>query len=351
VSTDESTQKTFVFQFWPDPNIICSNRQKLDEGLQQIESVNVTEKFQLVLEPLSDIQSLLGSISETSLSVLNQATASNEDLCPFTDIYTKETILSPWDLDRPTDNTEYKIRGNGGSTTSYGRMGMEDGESYLGRIYSITGLCSDPSDCCIGSSTIPCQSSTYADCDYGANCAYPCEILKAGIIEGYKTVLQLYEIELAMTADLGISCPVGLAGFDDTCPTQDFQAQYANLTLIGLLEDYKGKIIGTKDSLANLASTSVGDTMLEVEDFLCNMNVSFVERRYDEVKNDICGTLFGGVAQINWALWLLGISLEVVAVLAHVLTVRLRGLSEKEAAFTMLDYDGGQELRRADVYG
>ena len=83
--------------------------------------------------------------------------------------------------------------------------------------------------------------------------------------------------------------------------------------------------------------------MVEVEDFLCTMNVSFVERRYDEVKNDICGILFGGVAQINWALWLLGLSLELVAILAHLLVVRLRGLSEKEAAFTLFDLDGGRE--------
>ena len=91
---------------------------------------------------------------------------------------------------------------------------------------------------------------------------------------------------------------------------------------------------------------------MEVEDFLCNMNVSFAKRRYNKVKNDICGTLFGGVAQINCALWLLGISLEMVAILAHILSVRLRGLlSRKEAAFTMLHLNSGSELCRASVYG
>ena len=64
------------------------------------------------------------------------------------------------------------------------------------------------------------------------------------------------------------------------------------------------------------------------------MNVSFVERRYDEVKNDICGILFGGVAQITWALWLLGLSLELVAILAHLLVVRLRGFCMKIAIDT-----------------
>ena len=42
----------------------------------------------------------------------------------------------------------------------------------------------------------------------------------------------------------------------------------------------------------NLASASVEDTMLEVEDFLCNIKVSFVEQRYDGVKNNICDILF-----------------------------------------------------------
>ena len=146
-----------------------------------------------------------------------------------------------------------------------------------------------------------------------------------------------------MSADLGVLCPTDL---DDTCPTQAFSSQYANVTLVGLLDDYKGKIIGTKDNLVILSQTSVGDVMIEVEDFLCSMNVSFVERRYDEVKNDICGILFGGVAQITWALWLLGLSLELVAILAHLLVVRLRGLSENEAAFTLFDLDGG----RTNVY-
>lgn len=165
-------------------------------------------------------------------------------------------------------------------------------------------------------------------------CQYPCDILKTGIVEGHRAFVELHNKELAMTADLGVMCPID---FGDTCPTQDFRAQYSNLTLVGLLEDYKGKIVETKDSLVNLASTSVGDAMMEVEDFLCNMNVSFVERRYDQVQNHICEKLFGGLTQITWGLWLLGISLEMVAILAHILTVRLRGLSEKEASFTMLE--------------
>jgi len=63
--------------------------------------------------------------------------------------------------------------------------------------------------------------------------------------------------------------------------------------------------------------------MLEVEDFLCNMNVSFVERRYEEIKNDICNKTFMGVEKVMCGLYTLSFSLEVLAVVIHVLSVRL----------------------------
>ena len=197
-------------------------------------------RLQLVLEPLFDIQTLIGSISDSALSALNQATAQpNNALCPFTDMYTKETLLRPWSLDRLTENTTYVIRENRGSPTSYSRMGSEDGETYLERIYNKAGVCSAPSSCCIQYTMSPpatCLSNIYSDCDYGDNCVYACDILKNGIIEGYKAFLQLHSIEMAMTADLGVSCPTDKVDFDDTCPTQEFQSRYANLTLVGLLE-------------------------------------------------------------------------------------------------------------------
>jgi hypothetical protein len=74
-----------------------------------------------------------------------------------------------------------------------------------------------------------------------------------------------------------------------------------------------------------LAATSVGDAMIEVEDFLCNMNVSFVERRFKEVKSGICGKGFLGIEKLTWALFVLGISLEIISIMSHVLSVRLSG--------------------------
>ena len=48
---------------------------------------------------------------------------------------------------------------------------------------------------------------------------------------------------MAMTADLGVSCPTDQADFGDTCPTQEFQSQYANSTLVGLLQGEQGRYL------------------------------------------------------------------------------------------------------------
>jgi hypothetical protein len=81
--------------------------------------------------------------------------------------------------------------------------------------------------------------------------------------------------------------------------------------------------------------------MVEIKDFLCKMNASVVERQYDQVKYDFCGTIFGGIVQINSSLWFLGIRLEIVAIMAHILTIRLQDFSDEEAAkFTIIRGEG-----------
>ena len=319
----------------------------LEEGIQKMSNVNISEEFLFVLEPLEDIQSMVYSLSDTALSMLNEATSSNLIFCPFNDTYTEDTILSPWENWDPERNaTPYVIRDNFGNPTTYSRIGAEESDAYLGRIYNKAGICSQPLSCCIKNATPPltCVSNIYDDCDFGDNCVYPCEGLRNGIVEGYQKFVQLSIKELKMTADLGLTCPVAVGV---SCPTIEFRTQYSNLTLVGLLDDYEQKMIGTQDSLVNLSSTSVGEAMFEVEDFLCKMNASFVERRYDEVKYDVCGTLFGGIVQINWSLWFLGICLEILAIMAHILTVRLQDVNVEDAAkFTIISSDGRHGSRR-----
>lgn len=317
----------------------------LDEGLSQIENINITSSFELVFDPLRDIQSMISSMTDSALGVINQATSSNNTNCPFTDVYTKTTLLEPWELQRTSSDTPYIIRDNYGSKTSYGRSGSEDSGTYLNRIYNKAGTCS-ANDCCIvtDANILPttCISNPLDDCDYGDDCVYPCLALKDAIVEGHSVFISLYDRERAMSADLGVICP------DDTiCPTNEFTT-YSNLTLVAQLENYKTKISSTRDSLVSLASTSVGEAMDEIEDFLCNMNVSFVERRYTSVKENICGKSFLGVEKLMWSLWALGISLELIAILSHVLSVRLSDSRSEKYQNDLEDQD--HALVRADIY-
>lgn len=320
-------------------------QQELDEGLAQIENVNITSSFELVLGPLADIQNLISSVSDSALAALNQATSSNNTICPFVDVYTKATIMEPWELSRTNDITPYIIRGNFGNATSYERSGSEDSSAYLSRIYNKAGVCKAGSSCCIQITPTPpsiCSSNPLDDCDYGDNCGYPCEALKVAIVEGHAALVSLYDREHRMTADLGVICPA-----DALCPTNEFKANYSNLTLVAQVENFKTKISFTKDSLVALASTSVGQAMLEVEDFLCNMNVSFVAGRYTEMKDHICGKAFFGIEKLMWALFALGISLEIMAIVSHVLSVRLSGSRKDNYLY---DLEGGNGLTRAEIY-
>ncbi|KAL3781578.1 hypothetical protein HJC23_007098 [Cyclotella cryptica] len=322
-------------------------QKKLDDGISQIEEINVTANFDRVLDPLSEIQSMLGTISGKTLSILNQVTSSDEFPCAFGDVeYTKESVLFPWSASRPTENTSYVIRDNFGGPTSYDRLGLESAEDYMSRIYNIAGICSTPSDCCIYQNPMTtCESEKYASCDFGDGCVYPCSSVRTAIAQGYNTFLQLYEKELKVTADLGVYCPT--TGYNGTCPTAEFKSQHSNLTLVRSIQDYKVKILAMKESMLQLASTSVGDTMYEVEDFLCNMNVSFVNVRYDELNDDVCGKLFGGLAQIDGAFWVLGVTLEIVATICYILSIRLKRSYDKDN-LDILDSNNG--LRRINLY-
>jgi hypothetical protein len=333
-----------------------SFQQVLDDELKEMALVNVSEQFDMVIKPLSDVEMLVAKMSDKALSAINTATSVNQILCPFNDVYTEEEILAPWELTRDLDSTPYIIRNTFGLPASYSRSDDEEtSEMYLGRIYNIAGICSAPTSCCIKlSSSLPdvCESNIYDACDHGSNCAYPCETLRAGIVEGATQFKQVLIKELAMSADLGLSCPIEIVDdFDDTCPTREFRTRYSNLTVYGQIDEYKGDIVATKDDLVSITTTSIGAAMSEVEDFICSMNGTFVERRYNQIKYDVCVTLQGGAAQINWALWILAISLEVIAVLAHVLVVRKGGRSEKEvAASKVLNAGGRRTYVPAKIY-
>ena len=149
-----------------------------------------------------------------------------------------------------------------------------------------------------------------------------------------------------MTADLGVECPTKLSDSSSlTCPTKEFVDLGNNKTLVGFVEAYGSNITNTADSLLSIATTSVGDSMEQVQEFLCNMNVSFVEGRYNQVRDEVCGTMLGGFAQINFSLFVLAIILEINAVLANMLAIRLRGISKREA----IELEEGNMALRASM--
>jgi hypothetical protein len=255
-------------------------------------------------------------------------------------------VLLPWNVERPIEETPYPIRENFGNPTSYSRKGTETVEDYISRVYNIAGICTTSSDCCIYENPMSgtCESAQYASCDFGTGCVYPCSSVRTAIVQGYNAFMQVYDVELKMTADLGVDCPVN--GYSGTCPTDEFKAHYSNLTLVGSIEEYRDKISSTKNSLVDLASTSIGDTMVQVEDFMCTMNISFVQGRFDDLKEEVCESMFGGLAQINIAFWVVGIGLEIIAITSSILAVRLKRNYEKGDD----NDDSYQDFRRVDLY-
>lgn len=317
---------------------------KLDQSLSILSDTNVTEQFSAVISPLEEVQHYVESITTTALDVLNQGTNINSASCPFNDVYTKDTILEPWTLHLLSDQTDWIVKETG-TVASYDRD-MDVGGSglpetpfqYMDRIYDAAGQCFQSTSCCLNN---VCGLNPGETCNGGTDCVYPCEQLSTLINVGYVGYMQAYDMENKMSSDLGVVCP-NVNGI--TCPTLDFQTLGHSYTLLGLISDYEQNVTGTTDDLIQLGYTSVGDTMDEIKDFLCNMNVSFVERRYDQVvKEDICEMMFGGIAQIHWGLWILAFFLQLNAVLCNMLSTRFRGLTRKQAK--MEDEFGQRSVR------
>jgi hypothetical protein len=307
--------------------------------------VNITEQFSTVLDPLEDIQASVGSISSTALDYLNIATQMSFPGCMFGDKYSEDNILQPWLANDSKGNTTWKISQTG-EYGNYARQGAENATQYIARIYSVAGKCGTSSgSCCLNGD---CNKVKNDACNKGDNCVYPfgCTDLANGINAGYVGYLQAYDTQQRMTADLGVICPSKLS--DSTplsCPTPEFIALGNDKTLVSLVTAYGSNITNTATSLANIATTSVGDAMTQVQKFLCNMNVSFVAGRYNQVRDEVCGTMLGGFAQINFSLWMAAICLEIIAILANMLSTRLKGISKREA----MELEEGGHILRNDI--
>lgn len=321
--------------------------EKLDEGLKVLDGVNITEQFETVTKPLEDIQGTVGTLSSMTLDIFNDLTNVSLPICNFTDIYSKDNILKPWLANKDKDKTDWKIL-DGGDNGDYARKGGENATAYIKRIYNVVGVCKkDSSSCCLDDA---CSRKKDDSCNKGDDCILPdkcVEISEAITGKAYNGYLEAFDTEQKMSADLGVECPSELS--DSTplsCPTSEFEDMGHNKTLLSLVKAYSSNITDTATDLVGIATTSVGDAMVQVQKFLCNMNVSFIATRYGQVRNEVCGTMLGGFAQINFSLWMLAIFLEIIAILASVLSTRLRGISKREA----MNFEEGDSLRVSGLY-
>ena len=296
-------------------------QNKLDEGLSSISDVNVTDLFDQVIEPLDKIQDAIDTVADTALAAINQGTTLNIAQCPFSTEYSSDDVLVPWYANTGRVTTAW-LSNSTGVTIDYGRIANESGRQYFDRIYGdVAGFCSASDDCCLQGD---CTKVAGDACNGGDDCVYPCEELGNAIVTGYAAYLDLHDIQLGMSADLGVICPTQAT----SCPTSEFAAAGHNQPIVDSIVAYQIKITTTADSLINLASTSIGDIMIEVQDLLCNMDVSFVRQRYQKVEQEVCDRMLGGFASVNWALWALAVFLSISAILANVLAVRLNAKSK-----------------------
>lgn len=306
--------------------------ERLNDGLNVLETVNITDSFNMVIGPLEDIQEDAETITSTALEELNQLTTAKYLGCEFDDTYSKENILKPWEANQFKAKTTWKTLDNG-DFSDYQRKGEENAIQYFKRIYEVSGVCKkDPISCCFEDD---CNRNENDGCNKGDDCIFSndCNTIGAAIYNiAVPAFMNTFDTEMKLAADLGVICPSELSDSSSlTCPTENFIDMNNEQTLVSFIRDYQSNITNTATDLVNIATNSVGDTMVEIRKFLCKMNLSFIAARYNQVQNQVCGTMFGGFAQINFSLWILAILLELNAILACILSTRLRGVSKREA--------------------
>jgi hypothetical protein len=295
---------------------------KLNEGLSQIENVNITEQFDLVLSPLKDIQtSVVDNVKATSFLALSSIfEVGIPGVCEFSYLWKEDDFLEPWN--RSSMITSWSLNMTG-LPASEERIGNESPEEYINRLYSIAGKCdSSAGDCCLNED---CSRQIEDSCNTGTNCKR--EAVCEAASQTIRMSFEKWHDANRMSANLGAVCPQDL-----TCPTAEFQSRGNQETVLGLVSSYGDNITETAGNLINIANTTVGDAMEQVRIFLCNMNITFVANGYNQVRDEICETMLGGFSQINFGFWALGIWLQSIAILSHVLAIRLRGYTKSEAS-------------------
>jgi len=147
----------------------------------KISNHDLASNHDFYYDQLQELQEAIDSMSSTALDALNDLTSSNTESCPFEDVYTSTTVLSPWA--GRSDDTKWKLLSTG-DVGSYSRIGDESNVDYIERIYSVVGSCEGGIDC-----NLPCSNTTKL------------------ISSEYQNYIATLETVNSMTSDLGLSCP------------------------------------------------------------------------------------------------------------------------------------------------
>ncbi len=306
----------------------------LDNFLSTLASTNIAEEFSSVRKPLEQFDRAIGSISSNALNQLNNLTNLNNEVCPFQDTYAVSDMRTPWVSNSGRVNTRYVLNSTTGTNVDgnwYFRASQnESGLDYMSRIYNIAGRCvsSNSMDCCIrnSSSKIFICNLNYGDwCTYGSACRNLCSDVSQAIIHGYVQVLNSMDIVEHMRSDLGIFCPTG-----QRCPTVQFQSMGHDSTILTDVDTFQVQFTNLSDALLNTAGISIQEGKDAIEELICLMNFSFVEKRYRQLHVDVCETFLGGIAQMHWIMWILALVLEIIAVIGCMLIVRMKWHGEEE---------------------
>jgi hypothetical protein len=391
------------------PLVIAFNMSKkvdfqetVDEQLAEMKDVDVAAEIATVSTPLAEltteIRALVPDIIMPEFSDVMNIVDSNKDeytqvdqatgkslqqLCPFDmDFMSAANLVEMFNNPAGLAESQYTGAGNnviGGVATASWldkngaaielNPAVQDADAgvWFDRVMSVQGICTDVADC--GGVTTPGDP-----CSTGGGCSFPCDTLIATTREFYfDTIPDTLDKQTKMLIDLGAEylptgstvCPdvllwpikaeygtngaAGARTYDCTSVTPQMSAEGTSKTVEKGLDDYGLKLATTFDDVLDIAEGAIGDIMLEIEKFLCNMKCGFVADLYSNVHEDLCKTLLGGLLQVSMGFWLLAIFMFLTCFLGAILVVRMRGVSTEEAE----DYEEGVEMKAVnlDLYG
>jgi len=259
---------------------------------------------------------------ETGLGLLHDGTAAYNALvgnggaavCPvlpdFPDAY---TALHPW-YGRGAGLTDWTLRATG-VPGRYARSREETNVQYLERIYNVAGTCAAGGACALDHGTTTESVGAGGACNGGVGCVYPCAGAMAGVINSYRWYIGTVGASRIIQSNLGVACPYGYR-----CPTQEFQALGG--TVLQGVEAFRDEINALVALLQGKMTTLLDNAAKSI---LCEIDCYDLASGVEKVGRGLCEDLLGQVWGGSLALWCLSVFLNVAAVAAAVLRVRLQG--------------------------